>query len=76
MVQLTFVHIHDYWKDYYFGYTPLNVNFYSAFAVHLPASWEICMEVKKQQLEPDMEQQTGSKPQKATSRLYFATLLI
>ena len=26
-----------------------------------PASWEICMQVKKQQLEPDMEQQTGSK---------------
>ena len=27
----------------------------------LPASWEICMQVKKQQLEVDMEQQTGSK---------------
>ena len=27
----------------------------------LPVSWEICMQVKKQQLEPDMEQQTGSK---------------
>ena len=26
-----------------------------------PASWEICMQVKKQQLEIDMEQQTGSK---------------
>ena len=26
-----------------------------------PASWEITMQVKKQQLEPDMEQQTGSK---------------
>ena len=26
-----------------------------------PASWEICMQVKKQQLEPDMEQKTGSK---------------
>ena len=26
-----------------------------------PASWEICMQVKKHQLEPDMEQQTGSK---------------
>ena len=25
------------------------------------ASWEICMQVKKQQLEVDMEQQTGSK---------------
>ena len=27
----------------------------------LPASWEICMQVKKQQLELDMEQQTSSK---------------
>ena len=27
----------------------------------LPASWETCMQVKKQQLEPDMEHQTGSK---------------
>ena len=26
-----------------------------------PASWEICMKVRKQQLELDMEQQTGSK---------------
>ena len=27
---------------------------------HLPASWEICIQVRKQQLELDMEQ-TGSK---------------
>ena len=27
----------------------------------LPVSSETCMQVKKQQLEPDMEQQTGSK---------------
>ena len=27
----------------------------------ISASWEICMQVKKQQLEPDMEPQTGSK---------------
>ena len=27
----------------------------------LPASWETCMQVKNQQLEPDVEQQTGSK---------------
>ena len=26
-----------------------------------PASWEISMQVRKQQLELDMEQQTGSK---------------
>ena len=25
-----------------------------------PAFWEICMQVNKQQLEPDMEQQIGS----------------
>jgi len=29
-----------------------------------PASWEICMQVKKQQLELDIEQQTGSKYEK------------
>ena len=27
----------------------------------LPASWETCMQVKKQQLEPKLEKQTGSK---------------
>ena len=26
-----------------------------------PASWETCVQVRKQQLELDMEQQTGSK---------------
>ena len=31
------------------------------YQITLPVSWEICMQVKKQQLEPDMEQQTGSK---------------
>ena len=29
-----------------------------------PASWEICMQVRKQQLELDMEQQTDSKYEK------------
>jgi len=29
-----------------------------------PASWEICMQIKKQQLEPDMEQWTNSKLRK------------
>ena len=27
----------------------------------LPVSWETCMQVKKEQLEPDMEQSAGSK---------------
>ena len=42
----------------------------------LPASWEICIQVKKQQLELDMEQRTGSKLGNSTSRLYIITLLI
>ena len=42
----------------------------------LPASCETSMQVKKQQLEPDMEQRTGSKSGKSMSRLYVVTLLI
>ena len=34
------------------------------------------MQVKKQELEPDMEQQTGSKSGKEYTRLYVVTLLI
>ena len=34
------------------------------YQIILSASWEICMQVKKQQLEQDMEQQTGSKQEK------------
>ena len=41
-----------------------------------PASREICMQVKKQQLELDMEQQTGSKLGKDYVRLYIVTLFI
>ena len=41
----------------------------------LSASWETCMQVKKQQLELDMEQWTGSKLGKE-SNLYIVTLLI
>ena len=42
---------------------------------HLLVPWETCMQVKKQQLEPDMEQQTGSKLGKEYIRLYIVTLL-
>ena len=31
------------------------------YLINLPVSWETCMQVRKQQLELDMEQQTGSK---------------
>ena len=40
----------------------------------LPASWETsCMWVKKQQLEPDMEKQTGSNRERSMLRLYIVT---
>ena len=42
----------------------------------LPAPWEICTQVKKQQLELDMEQQTGSKLGKEYVKAIFVTLLI
>ena len=40
------------------------------------ASWEICMQVTKQQLEPNMEQLIGSKLENDMSRLYNITLPI
>ena len=42
----------------------------------LPASWEIRMQVKKQQLEPDREQQTGSKLGKEYVKAVYCHLLI
>ena len=42
-----------------------------------PAFWEIWMQVKKQQLELDMEQQTGSKSEKEYIKaVYIVTVLI
>ena len=40
----------------------------------LPVSWETCMRVKKQQLEPYIEQPTGSKLRKQYERLFIVTL--
>ena len=37
----------------------------------IPASWETCIQVKKQQLKLDMEQQTGSK----SGKEYIKTIL-
>ena len=42
----------------------------------LPVSWEMWVEVKKQQLEPDREPQAVSKLENDTSRLYIVSLLI
>ena len=38
-----------------------------------PASWEICMQVKKQQLELDMEQRTVSKLGKESDKAWYLT---
>ena len=39
-----------------------------------PASWEICMHVKKQQLEPDWNNRLFPNWERSMSRLYFVTL--
>ena len=41
-----------------------------------PASWEICVHIKKQQLKLDMEQQTGSKLGKEYIKAVYYTLFI
>ena len=41
-----------------------------------PAPWEICMQVKKQQLELDVEQQTGSKLGKEYVKAVYCHLFI
>ena len=41
-----------------------------------PASWQIYMKVKKQQLELDMEQRLVPNQERSISKLYIVTLLI
>ena len=60
-------------------WVPINCgNFWKRweYQTTLPASWEICMQVRKQQLELDMEQQMVPNRKRSTSRLYIVTLLI
>ena len=40
----------------------------------LPASWETCTQIKKQQLEPDMEQWTGCKLEKEYIKAVYCHL--
>ena len=42
----------------------------------LPVSWETCMQVKKQQLEQDMKQQTGSKLEKEFIKAVYCHLTL
>ena len=64
----------DFQKNIYFCFIDYAKAFYMWFTINCgkfwkrckyqttwPASWETCMQVRKQQLELDMEQQTGSK---------------
>ena len=41
----------------------------------LPASWETCVQVKKQQVEPDMEQWAGSKLGKEYVKAVYCPLV-
>ena len=41
---------------------------------HWPASWAICMQVRKQQLELDMEQETDSKLGKEYNKAMYCHL--
>ena len=41
-----------------------------------PASWEICMQVRKQQLKSDKDNRLVPNQERSTSRLYIVTLLI
>ena len=43
---------------------------------HLTAPWETFMQIRKQQLELDMEQQAGSNWERSMSRMYIVTRLI
>ena len=41
------------------------------YQTNWPASWEACMQVKKQQLELDMEQWTGSTLEKEYNKAVY-----
>ena len=55
---------------------PLTVGITTNSGQFWPASWEICMQVKEQHLELDMEQQTCSKFRKEYIKAIFVTQLI
>ena len=46
------------------------------YQIILTASWETCMQVKKQQLELNVEQQIDSNWERSISKMYAVTLLI
>ena len=68
----------EYQKNTYFFFTDYAKafdcgNFFKRWEYQTtwPASWEICMQVKKQQLELDVEQRSGSKLGKEYSKTVY-----
>ena len=57
------VHFESIWFHPYPYFSLSHGKFFKTweYQTTLTSSWEICTQVKKQQVEPDMEQQTGSK---------------
>ena len=67
----------EFQKNIYFCFTDYAKSFDCVeYQTTWPASWEICMQVRKQQLELDMEQQTASKLGKEYVKAVYVTLLI
>ena len=54
----------------------LNILKEMEYQTTLPVCWETCMQVKKQQLELDMENGLVPDWERSASRLYIVTLLI
>ena len=46
------------------------------YYTNLPTTWETCMQIKKKQLEPNMENRLVQNWERCVSRLYIVTLLI
>ena len=66
----------DYAKAFYYVdhnklWTTTNIFKSWEYQTTWPASWEICMQVKKQQLELDTEQQIGSKSGKEYIKVVY-----
>ena len=68
----------DYAKAFDCGLQQIGGKFFKIwkYQTTLPASWEICMQVRKQQLELDMEQQTGSSSGKEYVKAVYCHMLI
>ena len=68
----------EFQKDIYFSLTtlkPLTVWIMTNCGKLLPVSWETCMQVKKEQLDPSMEQLIGSRSRQEYDRAIYCHLI-